>query len=132
MSFKGYEVIETPIGPVVSESRTTIYDILLQQQEGESLYAICGIYNLRPLQVQVAFEYIEQHRERLEAELPALLEQKAERERYHRAIAEERKKLVDKLPMTPERIAFYALRDKNRSRWQLEGDSQNGQVPDTE
>lgn len=120
MSFKGYEILETDIGPVVSQSRTTVYDILLSQQEGEDFNALCVIHNLKPLQVQVALEYIEENRDQLAAELPDLLAKKAENERYHRAIAAEREKLIADLPMTPEREAYYALREKNRSLWSEE------------
>lgn len=123
MSFKGYEILETGIGPVVSQSRTTVYDILLSQKEGEDFNALCVIHNLKPLQVQVALEYIEQNREWLEAKLPALLAKKAENERYHRAIIVEREKQIATLPMTPEREAFYALRKKNKQLWGGNGDS---------
>ena len=123
MSFTGYKILETDIGPMVSESRTSVYDILLSQQEGDDFYAICVIHNLKPLQVQVALEYIEKHPAQLEAELPALLAQKAENERYHRAIAAERGKLIADLPMTPKRAAFYALREKNRHIRSGNGDS---------
>ena len=123
MSFTGYKTLETDIGSMVSESRTSVYDILLSQQEGDDFYAICVIHNLKPLQVQVALEYIEKHPAKLEAELPALLAQKAENERYHRAIAAERGKLIADLPMTPKRAAFYALREKNRHIRSGNGDS---------
>lgn len=114
MSFKGYKVLETEIGPIVSESRTSVYDILLSQQEGEDFYAICVIHNLKPLQTEIALSYIEAHREQLEDELPGLLAKKAEYERYYRAIAAERKKIPVK--MTPLRKAFYELQEKNRKR----------------
>lgn len=112
MSFTGYSVIETELGPMISDSRTSIYDVLLSQQEGDDFFAICVIHNLKPLQVQVALEYIEEHRAELEAELPELLAKKAENERYHRAIAAERAKLP--VEMTPKRKAFYELLAKNR------------------
>lgn len=35
MSFTGYRVIETEIGPMISDSRTSVYDVLLSQQEGD-------------------------------------------------------------------------------------------------
>lgn len=101
---------------MISDTRMSVYDVLLAQQEGDSLYEISGIYSLRPLQVEVAFEYIEEHRERLEAELPKLLAQKAARERHYRAIAAEREKEIRALPMTPKRKALYELREKNRQR----------------
>jgi len=114
MGFKGYTIIETDFALMISDSRMSVYDVLQAQQEGDSLYEICGIYNLWPLQVQVAFEYIEENRERLDAELPKLLERKAERKRYYNALAAEREKEIRALPMTPKRKAFYELREKNR------------------
>ena len=113
MSFEGYKVIDTPNGPMVSQSRTKIYDVLLSHKEGEDFNALCVIHNLKPLQVRVALEYIEEHRQELEAALPELLRKKAEREAYHRAIQAEREKVISELPMTPRRAAFYALREKN-------------------
>lgn len=114
MSFPDYSVVETELGPMVGHSRTSVYDVLLSLQEGDDFFAICVIHNLKPVQVQAALEYIEEHRANLEAELPALLAQKAENERYHRTIAAEREKLIAQLPMTPKRKAFYELLEKNR------------------
>jgi hypothetical protein len=122
MSFQGYAIIETDFGPIVSDSRTSIYDILLSQQEGDDFFAICVIHNLKPLQVEIALDYIEKNRARLEAQLPALLANKAEKERYYRAVAAEREKQVHALPMTPKRAAFYALREKNQHLWSGNGD----------
>lgn len=71
------------------------------------------IHNLKPLQVQVALEYVaEGHRAQLEAELPELLAKKAENERYHHTIAAEHAKIP--VEMTPKRKAFYELLAKNR------------------
>ncbi|MCB0185213.1 MAG: hypothetical protein KDE31_13155 [Caldilineaceae bacterium] len=119
MSIKPYKIIETAIGPMISESRTSVYDVLISQQEGEEFDSICVIHNLRPLQVRVALEYIEAHRAELEAELPGILARKAENERYHRAIAAERAQRP--VVMTPARHAFYELLAKRR-----EGNGPNG------
>ncbi len=114
MSFKVYEILETDRGPIISQSRTSVYDILISQQEGDSFYEICVIHNLKSLQVQVALEYIDEHRERLEAELPKLLAKKAEREQYYRALAVEREKRPVK--MTPLHKAYEELKAKNKIR----------------
>jgi uncharacterized protein (DUF433 family) len=121
MSFPDYKVIETEIGPMVSESRTSVYDILISLKEGDDFFAICVIHNLKPVQVQVALAYIEAHREELEAKLPELLAKKAERERYYRALAAECEKQISDLPMTPKRAEFYALREKHRHLWEKNG-----------
>lgn len=121
MGFKNYEIIETPFAPIIGGTRMSVYDILLAQKEGDSLYEICGIYGLMPLEVQVAFEYIEENREKLEAALPEILAKKAENERYHRAIQAELWKEIRALPMTPERQAFYELHEKNRKLLGIDG-----------
>ena len=117
MSFPDYQVVETEIGPMVGESRTSVYDVLLSLKEGDDFFALCVIHNLKPVQVHAALDYIAAHRAELEAKLPGLLAKKAENERYHRAIAAEREKLIAQLPMTPKRAAYYALREKNRHLW---------------
>lgn len=114
MNFPDYSVVEAEIGPMVGESRTSVYDVLLSLKEGEGFYALCMIHNLKPAQVHATLDYIALHREQLEAELPELLAKKAENERYHRAIAEEREKLIAQLPMSPKRKALEELRAKRR------------------
>lgn len=123
MNFPDYSVVETEIGPMVGESRTSVYDVLLSLQEGKGFYALCMIHNLKPAQVHATLDYIALHREQLEAELPELLAKKAKNERCHRAIAEEREKLIAQLPMTPKRKAFYALRERNRHLWGSNGET---------
>lgn len=119
MSFQGYEIIETSLGPMISRSRTTVYDVMLANDAEHDMYRICVNYNLTPLQVMVALEYIEQHREKLELELKDILKKKAEREEYYRTIAAKRKKIP--VVMTSQRAAFYALREKH-----LLGETSNG------
>jgi len=123
MNSPDYSVVETEIGPMVGESRTTVYDVLLSLKEGEGFYALCMIHNLKPEQVHATLDYIEVHRAELEAKLPELLAKKAENERYHRAIAAEREKLIAQLPMTPKRKAFYELREKNKRLWGVNGET---------
>ncbi len=80
--------------------------------QGRDMFRLCVIFDLTPLKVMITQEYIEQHREQLEPELKEILEKKAERERYYRALAAERQKRPVK--MRPKRAAFYAWREKNR------------------
>jgi uncharacterized protein (DUF433 family) len=106
-------IIESDLGPLISESRASVYDVMEAYDEGYNPSEIGKIYNLSPHQVQVALAYIAQHRERLEPELKEILIKKAERERYYRALEEEIKKQRP-LPMTPQRAALYALIEKSR------------------
>lgn len=111
-----YHIIESDLGPLISESRMTVYDVLEAQNSGQTLYEISMNRNLSPMQVQVAFEYIEQHRERLQAELEEILKVAAERKRYYDAIAEEIRQKIAQLPMTPQRAKLQELIAQNRAR----------------
>ena len=104
-------IIESELGPLISESRATVYDVMEAYDEGYNSSDIGKIYNLSSHQVQVALDYIEQHREQLEPELKELLLMKAERERYYRALEEEIKKQRP-ARMTPQRIALNKLIEK--------------------
>ena len=111
-----YHIIESDLGPLISESRMTVYDVLEAQNHGQTLYEISMNRNLSPMQVQVAFNYIEQHRERLQVELDEILKIAVERKRYHDAIAEKIKQEIAQLPMTPQRAKLKELIAKNRAR----------------
>lgn len=111
-----YHIIESDLGPLISESRMTVYDVLEAQNSGQTLYEISMNRNLSPMQVQVAFEYIEQHRERLQAELEEILKVAAERKRYYDAIAEEIRQKIAQLPITPQRAKLQELIAQNRAR----------------
>ena len=124
MKSSRYTIIESDIGPLISESRATVYDVMQALDCGDGIYRIGRLYNLSPVQVETAIEYIEKHRERLEPELKEILIKKAERERYYRARAAELKK-QRALPMTPKRKALQALIEKSRRRIQEEMSSAN-------
>ena len=109
-----YSVVETEIGPMVANSRTTVYEVMEAYDEGLSLYEICWNYNLTPLQLEPALDYIEAHRERLQVKLKELLIKKAERERYHRAIQEEICQKILEQPMSPKRQQLQAYIERSR------------------
>ena len=109
-----YQIIESDLGPLISESRSTVYDVLEMQNRGCDLYQISEIFNLTPLQVQTAFDYIEVHRERLQPELDEIIRIAEERKRYYYEVTLPKiQEEIAARPMTPQRAAFYALRDKH-------------------
>ena len=59
--YSRYSVIESEIGPLISESRATVYDVMEAYDAGLSRYDICWNYNLVPLQLEAALEYISRH-----------------------------------------------------------------------
>jgi uncharacterized protein (DUF433 family) len=106
-------IIESDIGPMISHSRTSVYDVMEAYDEGYSPSEIGNIYNLSPHQVDVALAYISKNRVTLEPELQELLQKKAENEAYHRALVAEREKQFIR-EMTPERIKFNELLEQSR------------------
>ncbi len=107
------KIIESDSGPMISESRASVYDVLDASNEGYNPSQIGDLYNLSPYQVEVALAYIQAHRTRLEPELKRIKIQLAERERYYRALAAERERQIPSV-MTPERQALKALIEKSR------------------
>lgn len=110
------KIIETNLGPMISESRASVYDVMEVYDQGVHPADIPKIYNLSPHQVKVALEYIEAHREQLEPELKEILIKKAEREKYHRALIAEVEKQRP-VKMTPERAKLQALIKERRQAW---------------
>lgn len=122
-------ILETELGPMISESRSSVYDVLEAYDEGYSASEISNIYNLSPFQVKVALAYIAEHRAQLEPELKEILIKKAERERYYRALEAEIRKQRP-VQMTPQRIALNKLIEESRRFWnETPGDAANANHP---
>jgi hypothetical protein len=111
-----YQILETNLGPMISESRSSVYDVMEMEAQGYDTAEIATIFNLTVLQVETALEYIEAHRNQLTPILYELLAKKQEREAYHRAVQERIQAEIAQLPMTQERQTFYRLLEKNRAR----------------
>ena len=122
-----YQIVEANGTLMISESRVSLFDVMILHDEGDSIYAISLTYNLTPLQVKTAVEYIEKHRATLEPELVEAIRVREERERYYRALEKEIWEKIAKEPMTPQRAAFYALREKNRQAAKAEADANHSQ-----
>ena len=107
------KIIETDIGPLISDSRASVYDVLEADDEGYTPSEIGDIYNLSPHQVDVALAYITQHRATLEPKLKEILRKAAEREQYHRTLVAKREQQFTG-EITPERIKFNNLLERSR------------------
>lgn len=107
------KIIESEIGPMISESRVSVYDVMQAYDEGHSVREIHDIYNLSFYQVEVAIDYIKEHRAQLEPELKEIQARLVEREKYYRALAAERERTIPS-EMTPQRKALKALLEKSR------------------
>ncbi len=118
-----YRVIEDEIGPRISDSRVMVYDVLDYHNDGATRGEIALNFNLKLPQVDVALEYIEQHRGTLEAELVGIKTRMAKEEAKCRARQKEIERKIQTLPMTPQRKAFYELRETNRRKREPAGDN---------
>lgn len=106
-------IIESDLGPMISHSRVSVYDVMEAYDEGYNLSEIRDTYNLSPHQVDVALAYISENRAKLEPELKEIQIKQAENEAYHRALIAEREKQFVK-ELTPERIKFNELLERSR------------------
>lgn len=109
-----YQIVETDDGLQISESRVLLFDVMEAYDEGDSIYEISDTFNLTPLQVETAVDYIERHRATLGPEFVRALQRRKEREEYYHNLAAEHRKNRPPLPMSLERAAIYALLEKYR------------------
>ena len=109
-----YQILETDSGLQISESRVMLFDVMEAHDAGGSIYQISDTFNLTPLQVEIAVDYIEKNRAALTPEFAKAIQLRKEREEYYRKLAAERWEKIAQLPMTPQRAAVYALLDKYR------------------
>ena len=126
-SGRRYKIIETDMGPLVSESRVSVFDVMEAHDAGDSQYEIGLTFNLSPLQVETALVYIAQHRVELEPRLAQIRQQLAEREAFYRRQVAEVDAYVATLPMTSQRAALRILRERSDSEYKVEIDADGPQ-----
>lgn len=109
------KIIESDSGPMISESRVSVYDVMEAYDEGHSIYEIHQLYHLSSQQIEVALQYIAQHRATLDPELKEIQAKLAAREQHYRALAAERERQIPSV-MTPERVTLKALLAESRRK----------------
>lgn len=122
-----YTIIETDIGPLISESRATVFDVMDAHDAGDSVYEISLTFNLSPLQVETALVYIAQHRAELEPQLAEIKEQLTQREAHYRRQAAQIDQLIATLPMTSQRAALHGLRERAADEYRVNSDADRPQ-----
>jgi uncharacterized protein (DUF433 family) len=105
------------LGPLISESRVSVFDVMDAFDAGDSLYDICATFNLTPLQVETALAYIARHRAVLAPQLDQIRREQAAREEFYRSQASEVEQLVAEKPMTPRRAAIMNLRERSSAQY---------------
>lgn len=116
-----YHIFEGENGLQISESRVLLFDVMEAHDEGDSIYDISRTYNLTPLQVQTAVDYIEEHRATLEPAFAKAVQRREERREYYdKLTAEHWQRIKERRNLTPRQKAVYELLDKCRA--QMEAD----------
>lgn len=126
-SERRYTIVETDMGPLISESRVSVFDVMEAHDGGDSPYEISLTYNLSPMQVETALIYIGQHRAELEPQLAQIRQQLAEREAFYRRQATEVDAQVAILPMTSQRAALRVLRERSDTEYKVAVDADSPQ-----
>ena len=124
-----YTIVETDVGPLISESRVSVFDVMEAHDAGDSIHEIGLTFNLSPLQVETALDYISQHRAELEPRLAEIKQQLAEREAFYRRQAEQVDQYVATLPMTSQRAALHVLRERAENEYKVDTDADRPKRP---
>ena len=124
-----YTIVETDVGPLISESRVSVFDVMDAHDAGDSIYEIGLTFNLSPLQVETALAYVLQHRAELEPRLAEIKQQLAEREAFYRRQAEQVDQYVATLPLTSQRAALHVLRERADNEYKVDADADRPERP---
>lgn len=71
---KEYRIVDRGDGPKIEGTRITIYTIFEDLQKGRSCEWIATMLGLSSRQIQAAIDYIDQHREAVEAEYEKIMD----------------------------------------------------------
>ena len=124
-----YTIVETDVGPLISESRVSVFDVMDAHDSGDSIYEIGLTFNLSPLQVETALAYVLQHRAELEPQLAEIRQQLAEREAFYRRQAAQIDQYIAALPMTSQRAALHVLRERAENEYKVDTDADRPERP---
>jgi uncharacterized protein (DUF433 family) len=96
----GAKIIDRGRGPEIAGTRITVYDLVDYLQEGWRYDQIAGLFRLPPEDIQVALQYIEEHKDEVMAAYRQILARHSD-VRYPAAVqaklAQNRQKLQAKL-----------------------------------
>ena len=100
-------IVETPRGPSLAGTRITVYSVMDLIKANRSRRHIAQFMLLTPEQVDAVFDYVEAHREAVEAAYARILQREAE------ARAASEKMLRERMPhlyeMSPEELHQYLI-----------------------
>lgn len=115
-------IVETPRGPSLAGTRITVYSVMDYIKAGRSKRYIEQIMLLTPEQVDAVFEYVEAHREAVEAEYERILQREAIARAESERIMRERSPFPPDMPLEEKRkLMIQHLEAKQRAAQERSG-----------
>jgi uncharacterized protein (DUF433 family) len=109
-------VVRTERGLTIAGTRLTLYSIMDYVKAGHSPEYIRDSFRLRDEQIASVMQYIDEHREQVEAEYQQVLQQAEENRRYWEEQNRERFAEIAALPPKPEHAAILAKIAAHKAR----------------
>jgi uncharacterized protein (DUF433 family) len=119
------------MGLAISGTRISIYDVVDYLHDGWTNDEICDALTITTSQLQAALDYIESHREEVEAEFADVVRAAEERRRYHEERLRQHLASLPPVPPTAEQAIFYKKLAEQRGQllrelWERIEDSEKG------
>jgi uncharacterized protein (DUF433 family) len=108
------------MGLAISGTRISLYEVLDYLHDDWSHEAICDALTITQAQLQAALDYIETHREEVEAEFEEVVREAEERRLYHEERLRQHLASLPPTPVSPEKGAFYKWLAEQRRQHLLE------------
>ncbi len=96
-------IVETPRGPSLAGTRITVYAVMDLIKAGRSRRYVAQLTTLTPEQVDAVYDYVETHREAVEAEYTRILEREAKARAESDRMIRERSPFPPDMPMEERR-----------------------------
>ncbi len=109
-------VIRTSRGPSLAGTRVTLYSLMDYLHAGWPPHLIRDEFALTDAQITAAVEYIEKHREEVETEYRAVLQQAEENRKYWELRNKARAVKVASPPSTPTEVELRARLNAAKAR----------------
>lgn len=108
-------VVRTERGPSISGTRKTLYQVMDYVTAGRSPSLIQDVMRLTDEEIAGVMQYIDEHRDEVEAEYQQVLRDAEEERRYWEERNRERFAEIAALPRKPEHAAIWAKLDAARA-----------------
>ena len=115
-------IVETPRGPSLAGTRITVYSVMDLIKANRSRRHIAQLMLLTPEQVDAVFDYVEAHREAVEAEYERILQREAIARAESERIMRERSPFPPDMPLEEKRkLMIQRLEAKKKAAQEPNG-----------